>query len=111
MKKVLCKGLSIAILILVFAVGFSMGRSTGFETGSTWALKQADIVAREAGLFMPVYLRDGSFRVVIKQRRGIYKRAWELADKHDETQGMLRTAKLETVLVQNEQQTEVKEGL
>jgi hypothetical protein len=45
---------------------------------------QADIIARESGLFMPVYFEDGRFRVIIKQPRNLYKRAWQLADRHDE---------------------------
>jgi hypothetical protein len=76
---------TIAIVIAFvagFAAGLPVGRSVGFEAGSEWALLQADILAREAGVFMPVYLEDGNFRVVMKQPRGLYKRAWQLADRH-----------------------------
>jgi hypothetical protein len=76
--------LSIALLIAGFAAGFPAGMSAGFTSGSEWALMQANIVAREAGVFMPISLNDGKFRVVIKQPRDLYKRAWELADKHEE---------------------------
>lgn len=95
MKKVL--GIIVIIIAFLgfgFAAGFSIGRNAGFETGSEWALVQADILAREAGVFMPVYLDDGKFRVVIKQPRGLYKRAWQLADKYEQ-EGALKTAKLQ----------------
>jgi hypothetical protein len=76
----------IAILLLItgFAAGFPAGKSAGFTSGSEWALVQAKIVAREAGVFMPVSLYEGQIRVVIKQPRHIYKRAWELADRNEE---------------------------
>jgi len=45
---------------------------------------QANILARESGLFMPVSFEDGQFRVIIKQPRNFYKRAWQLAETHDE---------------------------
>jgi hypothetical protein len=76
--------LGIALLAAGFAVGFPIGRSIGFATGGEWALVQADILARESGQFMPVSIEDGQFRVVIKQPRKLYKRAWQLADIHEE---------------------------
>ena len=76
--------LAIALLIAGFAAGFPAGKSIGFTSGSEWALVQANILAREAGVFMPVSLNEGQFRVVIKQPRHIYKRAWELADRNEE---------------------------
>ena len=76
--------LTIALLIAGFAAGFPAGKSAGFISGSEWALVQANIVAREAGVFMPVSLNEGQFRVVIRQPRHLYKRAWELADKDEE---------------------------
>ncbi len=85
---------SFAILIAGFAMVYEFGKSAGFRTGSEWALVQADIAAREAGVFMPVYLKEGKFRVVKRQPRGIYKRAWQLADQFEE-QGTLRTARLQ----------------
>ncbi len=86
-----------AVLLLVgFAAGFPVGKSIGFETGSEWALVQADILAREAGVFMPVSMNEGNFRVVIKQRRNLYKRAWRLAERHDDrTGGALNTVGLQ----------------
>lgn len=77
--------LAIFLLVAGFAVGFPVGKSIGFATGGEWALVQADILAREAGLFMPVSIEEGSFRVVIKQPRKLYKRAWQLADLHEES--------------------------
>lgn len=76
--------LAIALLVAGFAAGFPMGKSAGFTTGSEWALVQANLLARESGLFMPVSLEDGQFRVTIKQPRNFYKRAWQLADTHEE---------------------------
>jgi hypothetical protein len=76
--------LAIALLIAGFAAGYPAGKSEGFKSGSEWALVQANIIAREAGVFMPVSLYEGQFRVVIKQPRHLYKRAWELADRDEE---------------------------
>ncbi len=88
------KTVVITLLLAVFALAFQLGRSTGFETGSEWALVQADIVAREAGLFMPVYMKDGHFRVVVKQPRGLYRRAWQHADKYEDSRSTVKTAKV-----------------
>jgi len=83
--KILIQMVLAAVLVVAgFAAGFPVGKSAGFATGSEWALVQADIIARESGLFMPVSFEDGRFRVTIKQPRNLYKRAWQLADRHDE---------------------------
>lgn len=63
--------------------GFAAGKSAGFATGSEWALMQADIHAREAGVFMPVSYDGRTFRVVIKQPRGLYRKASRLADQQE----------------------------
>jgi hypothetical protein len=76
--------LAIVLLIVGFAAGFPAGKSIGFTSGSEWALVQANIIAREAGVFMPVSLNDGQFRVVLKQPGHLYKRAWELADRNED---------------------------
>ncbi|MHB8843800.1 MAG: hypothetical protein ACYC7L_03550 [Nitrospirota bacterium] len=76
--------LAIVLLVIGFAVGFPIGKSLGFATGGEWALVQADILAREAGLSMPVSMQQGQFRVVLKQPRKLYKRAWQLADMYEE---------------------------
>jgi hypothetical protein len=86
--------MALLLVLIGFPVVFQTGRNMGFRTGSEWALVQADIIAREAGVFMPVYLEEGKFRVVLKQPRGLYKKAWSLADRHEE-QGSLKTAKVQ----------------
>lgn len=76
----------VVLLAIGFAAGFPIGSTVGFTKGSEWALVQADILAREAGLFMPVFFEGGIFRVIMKQPHGLYRRAWQLADKScDET--------------------------
>ncbi len=75
--------LSLALLGVGFAAGFPVGKDAGFTTGSEWALRQADLLAREAGVFMPVSLEQGQFRVVIRQPKNLYKRAWQLADEKE----------------------------
>jgi hypothetical protein len=84
MKIITRTALSLALLAAGFAVGFPVGKDAGFTAGSEWALMQAKLLAREAGVFMPVSLEQGQFRVVIKQPRNLYKRAWQLADKEEE---------------------------
>lgn len=98
MKKLAIAATSTAMLLSGFGAVFQAGKNHGFRTGSEWALVQADIVAREAGVFMPVYMKDGKFRVVIRQPRGIYKRAWQLADQHEDAAEGLRSAKLESII-------------
>jgi len=85
MKKALGILLIIFLVLFGFAIAFQFGQIIGFDAGSEWAIVQADIVAREAGVFMPVYMRDGSFRVVLKQQPGVYKRAQRTADRYEET--------------------------
>jgi len=75
---------AIALVMVGFAAGFPVGQSSGFATGCEWAIIQADILAREAGVFMPVSFNDGQFRVVLKQPGHIYRKAWQLADKYEE---------------------------
>ncbi len=74
--------LAVVLLLAGFAAGLPIGKSIGFTTGSEWALVQAGIFAREAGVFMPVYINEGQFRVVVKQPRGLYKRAWQLSEQY-----------------------------
>jgi hypothetical protein len=79
----------IALLIFIaavgFAAGFPAGRITGFTLGSEWALVQADLLAREEGLFLPVRFEDGQFRVILKQPRNMYRNASELAARHEDS--------------------------
>ena len=84
MKILIRTALSLALLAAGFAAGFPVGKDAGFTIGSEWALMQANLIAREAGVFMPVYLEEGQFRVVIRQPKNIYKRAWQLADEEAE---------------------------
>jgi hypothetical protein len=84
--KTLTRIICVVILFAIgFAAGFPVGSTIGFTRGSEWALVQAHIIAREAGLFMPVVIEDGIFRVILKQPNGLYRRAWHLADGCDET--------------------------
>jgi hypothetical protein len=75
----------ITLLAIGFAAGFPVGNTVGFTGGSEWALVQADILAREAGLFRPVVFEDGIFRVITKPPRGLNRRVWQLADRYEET--------------------------
>jgi len=45
---------SAALLLTGFAAGFETGQSSGFTKGGEWSIMQADLLAREAGVFMPV---------------------------------------------------------
>ncbi len=73
-----------AILLAGFAAGLPVGQSIGFTKGSEWALVQAELVAREAGLYMPVSYDGERFLVVMKQPNRLYKRAWKLSNLSEE---------------------------
>jgi hypothetical protein len=73
----------ILLLTVGFAAGFPVGQRIGFTTGSEWAIVQADIVAREAGVVMPVAYESGNFRITLRQPRHLYQMAWKLAERHD----------------------------
>ncbi len=90
MKKLLGAVIAIAVLIYLLTITFQAGKIAGFETGSEWAMVQADIVAREAGMSLPVYLDEGAFRIVLRQPSGLYRKAWRLADSYDRTGGAKR---------------------
>lgn len=96
MKKLSTTTTAIALLLAVLGAAFQVGKSIGFKTGSEWALVQADILAREAGVFMPVYMEGDNLRVVVRQPHGLYKKAWQLADRQEEAKAPLRTAKLKS---------------
>jgi hypothetical protein len=70
---------AIALLGAGAAVGFPIGQYEGFSRGSEWAMVQADIVAREAGVFMPVRFEEEQFHVVLQQPKGLYTRTRRLA--------------------------------
>jgi len=89
MKTLLRIILMIAFVTAGFAVGFPIGRNSGFIIGSEWALVQANILAREAGLFMPVNLEEGQFRIILKQPKHLYRAAWMLADRYEDEMAYL----------------------
>ena len=89
MKIIIQIALMVALLVAGFAAGFPIGQSRGFSTGSEWAFVQADILAREAGLFMPVNFKAGQFRIILKQPNNLYRRAWMLADRHEDEMAYL----------------------
>ena len=82
-KLALRAAYAVVLLLVGFATGFPVGRSIGFVTGSEWSLVQADLLAREAGVFMPVNYQEGTFHVVVKQPRHLYRIAQERADRHE----------------------------
>ena len=84
MKFMLRAALWLALLGAGFAAGFPVGKDAGFTNGSEWALVQANLLAREAGVFMPVSLEQGQFRVVVRQSNNLHRRAWQLADQKEE---------------------------
>jgi hypothetical protein len=82
--KTLTRIICVVVLLAIgFAAGFPVGSIIGFSRGSEWAIVQADVIARESGLFMPVGFDGGMFRVIMKQPRGLYKKVWQEADKRD----------------------------
>ena len=81
----------VLLLAVGFAAGFPIGSMSGFSRGSEWAIVQADIIARESGLFMPVGFDGGMFRVIMKQPRGLYKKVWQQAEKQDRKREELKS--------------------
>ena len=84
MRILMRMALMIVLLMAGFAAGFPLGQNRGFSTGSEWALVQANILAREAGVFMPVNYEAGQFRIILKQPKHLYRKAWVLADLHED---------------------------
>ena len=84
---------AIFLLLVGFAAGFPVGRSIGFTTGSEWSFVQADLLAREAGVFMPVNYKEGTFRVVVKQPRHLYTNAQQNADRHEAEMARVNSGK------------------
>jgi len=78
--QIIVRIIVIAVLLAVgFAIGFPMGQQAGFMTGSEWAIVQAGIIAREAGMSMPVTLEEGEMHIVVRQPQDLYRRARERA--------------------------------
>lgn len=84
MKTIIRIAVIMALLVAGFAAGYPIGQSRGFVTGSEWALVQAEIFVREAGIFMPVNYEDGQFRIILQQPKHLYRNAWKLADLHED---------------------------
>jgi hypothetical protein len=91
LRITLMLALSIAGFMAGFAVGFPTGQSRGFSTGSEWAFVQANLLAREAGLFMPVNYEAGQFRIMLKQPKHLYRTAWTLADRYEDEMAYLNS--------------------
>jgi hypothetical protein len=109
MKTILSKltiraAFAIVLLLVGFAAGFPVGRSTGFTIGSEWSFIQADLLAREAGLFMPINYKEGTFHVVVKQPRHLHKDARELANRHEAEMASMSSGK--SALVERVQLTQ-----
>ena len=83
MKIMMRMVLTIALLTAGAAAGFVAGRNSGFSTGSEWSLMQAELLAREAGMFMPVRYEDGKFLLMVRQPQHWYRRARERADRDE----------------------------
>ena len=84
MKIIIRTAIVIALLLAGFAAGFPIGQTIGFSTGSEWAIIQAELIAKEAGVSMPINYEAGKFRIVVKQPGHLYKQAWRLADRREE---------------------------
>ena len=69
----------LGLLAAGFALGFPLGQHKGFDTGSEWAIVQADIAAREAGMSLPFSLEEGHIRVTVKQSPDLHKWAQQQA--------------------------------
>ena len=87
MKKIVRTYVLVICAIVGLAVGFAsgltVGQRNGFATGTEWAIVQADIIAREAGVFMPIRYESGNFRVVMQQPKHLYSIAWKRAEKYE----------------------------
>lgn len=83
MKSILRAAVAIAVFMVGFAAGYPAGKTSGFLSGAEWSSIQASILAREAGVFMPVYYESGVFRVVFKQKKNFYKQAKQMADENN----------------------------
>jgi hypothetical protein len=99
MKIILRIVLALVLLFIGFAIGVPVGQSSGFRTGSEWAIVQASLIAREQGLFMPVNFAEGHFRIIRKQPRWLRKRTRELAEKYSEE--LANKSRSEKELAQN----------
>jgi len=83
----------LGLLAAGFALGFPIGQQRGFDTGSEWAIVQADIAAREAGSPLIVSLEEGQIRVIVTQPRGLYKHAQQQAALYNDRTTAARSGK------------------
>ncbi|MDH4161897.1 MAG: hypothetical protein OEW15_04315 [Nitrospirota bacterium] len=68
-KIILVVVVTLGLLVTGFALGFPIGMHRGFSSGSEWAMLEAKLAAREAGVVMPVYIdEDGWFHVVLRKQ-------------------------------------------
>lgn len=74
----------LGLLAAGFALGFPMGQQRGFDNGSEWAIVQADIAAREAGVSLPFSLEEGEIHMIVRQPPDLYKRAQQQAALYSE---------------------------
>ena len=74
----------LGLLAAGFALGFPIGQQRGFDTGSEWAIVQADIAAREAGVSLPFLLEEGQIRVIVRQSPDLHKWARQQAALYNE---------------------------
>lgn len=64
---------ALGLLATGFATGYPAGQQKGFDSGCEWAMVQADMAAREAGMELPFSLEEGRIRVVVKQSPDLHK--------------------------------------
>ena len=74
----------LGLLAMGFALGFPAGQQKGFDNGSEWAIVQADLAAREAGMVLPFSLEDGQIRVVVRQSPDLHKWAQKQAEFYND---------------------------
>jgi len=83
----------LGLLAAGFALGFPLGQHSGFDAGSEWAIVQADIAAREAGMFLPFSLEEGQIRVTVKQSPDLHKWAQQQAALYNDRITIVKTVK------------------
>ena len=74
----------LGLLAMGFAIGFPVGQHKGFNNGSEWAIVQADMAAREAGMELPFLLENGQIRVIVRQSPDLHKWAQKQAALYNE---------------------------
>lgn len=85
----------LGLLAAGFALGFPIGQQRGFDNGSEWAIVQADIAAREAGVSLPFLLEEGQIRVIVRQSPDLHKWARQQAAFYNDRITIAQTAKTE----------------